>query len=168
MSINRYLLPVVAALAIATTACKNDAPAAADAPAATDLKQELLGTWQTYQVNVAVNSADGLDSFRSEMITADIWENTYGMEPPVFYFQPDDAFRRLHRALAGQVLDEATGTWRVNGDTLFLDENGKTTSYAVKFGSGKAAFRTTLDWDSDGQIDDEYQSVHRKISIGTE
>lgn len=134
----------------------------------TDLKSILLGTWQTTQINVAVNSADGLDSFRSEYLTQAIWEKDFNMQPPIFIFQPDQKYKTIHKNLAGQILNEARGIWNTFGDTLMLIEADVTYQYIVKSGKGKAAFRTFLDWDGDGEADDEYQSIQRQISIGTE
>ncbi|PSR11616.1 MAG: hypothetical protein DA408_07440 [Bacteroidetes bacterium] len=133
-----------------------------------DLKQELQGTWQTIQINVAVNSADGLDTFRTESLTQDVWERDFNMHPPVFYFKPDQKFTRVHRNLLDEVVDESRGMWNVFGDTLVLIEPHATYTYVVKMGEGRASFRSFIDWDEDGAEDDEYQSLQRKISIGTE
>ncbi len=133
-----------------------------------DLKTTLLGTWQTSQINVAVNSADGLDSFRAEYLTQEIWEKDFNMQPPIYYFQPDQKFRTVHKRLDGKIINESRGIWNTFGDTLMLIESEVSYQYVVKRGNGKAAFRTFLDWDGDGEADDEYQSVQRQISIGTE
>ena len=155
----------ILALLIAITACSSDKQT--ETEAATDLKTVLLGTWQTTQINVAINSADGLDTFRSEYLTQEIWEKDFNMQPPIFYFQPDQQFRTIHKNLAGQIVNESHGIWNAFGDTLMLIEPEVTYQYIVKSGEGKAAFRTFLDWDGDGEADDEYQSLQRQISIGT-
>lgn len=133
-----------------------------------DLKSALQGTWQTFQINVAVNSADGLDTFRTESLTEAIWKDVFNMEPPVWYFQPDQKFRRVHRNLNGGIVDQSRGMWNTFGDTLVLIEPEATYQYLVKVGEGRAAFRTFLDWDADGESDDEYQGLQRQISIGVE
>lgn len=133
----------------------------------TDLKKVLEGTWQTYQLNIAVNSADGLDSFRAEYLNQEIWEKEYNIQPPIYYFQADQNYRLVRLSLAGDVISESLGTWDTNGDTLIIVEPEISYKYVVKHGNGRAGFRTIMDWDGDGQADDEYQSIQRKISIGT-
>ncbi|RME98329.1 MAG: hypothetical protein D6772_09175 [Bacteroidetes bacterium] len=136
--------------------------------APTDLQEELIGTWQTVQLNVAVNSADGLDSFRAEQLTELVWERQFRMEPPIYYFRPDQKYRRVHRDLDGRIVDESQGSWETSGDTLILTEPGQTYRYVVKAGDGRATFRTLMDWDEDGAEDDVFQSLQRRISISAD
>lgn len=151
-------------------ACQNEPTTeeGATAEQAADLQSTLQGTWQTVQINVAVNSADGLDSFRSEQLSEGLWEREFNMQPPVYYFQPDQKFRRLHRTTAGEVASESRGIWNTFGDTLMLIEEEATYQYIVKYGNGRATFRTVLDWDDDGEADDVFQSLQRQISAGIE
>ena len=133
-----------------------------------DLKQAIQGTWQTTQLSVAVNSAEGLDSFRVDQLTEQVWEQQFGMKPPIHYFQPDQKFRREHRNINDDIIDSSRGIWNVFGDTLMLIEEDATYQYVVQGGDGRIAWRTLLDWDEDGEVDDEYQSVHRQISISAQ
>jgi hypothetical protein len=148
-------------------ACQSE-ETAAEEKTTVDLKTELAGTWQTVQLNVAVNSAEGQDSFRAEQLTEVIWERQFNMEPPIYYFQPDQKYRRVHRDLSGNVVDESRGIWNTFGDTLMLIEPDATYQYVVKAGDGRATFRTLLDWDEDGAEDDVFQSLQRRISISAE
>ena len=154
-------------LALSGFACQSEESAAAEEESV-DLKQLMQGTWQTTQISVAVNTAEGLDSFRVDQLTEQVWERQFGMKPPIFYFQPDQKFRREHRNINDQVVDESRGMWNTFGDTLMLIEENATYQYIVKAGDGRVAWRTFLDWDEDGEEDDEYQSIHRQISIGIE
>jgi hypothetical protein len=136
--------------------------------AAVDLKEALKGTWQTFQINVAINSADGRDTFRTVSYTQEVWEKGFNMEPPVYYFQPDQKYRLVHRSLEGNIVDQTRGIWNTFGDTLVLIEPERTTQYLVRLANGKATFRNFQDWDEDGEADDEYQGLQRQISIGTD
>lgn len=160
----------ILALFFTVTACSNTAESDQnnDNTEQVDLKASLQGTWQTTQINVAINSADGLDTFRAEYLTQEIWEKDFKMQPPIFYFQPDQQYKTVHKRLNGEILNESHGTWNTVNDTLILTEADITYQYVVKSGDGRAAFRTFLDWDGDGETDDEYQSVLRQISIGIE
>lgn len=162
----KYTFPLLGLL-LFVSACQQDAPTQANT-AGEDLKTALTGTWQTFQINVAINSADGRDTFRTESLTQEVWEKTFNMEPPVYYFQTDQKFRRVHRTLAGEVFSQSRGMWNTFGDTLVLIEPDTTYQYFVRIANGKATFRTFQDWDDDGEIDDEYQGLQRQISIGTD
>ena len=155
-------------IALATFACQTDRDEAAATEPTVDLKDALRGTWQTFQINVAVNSADGRDTFRTVMYTQEVWEQGFNMEPPVYYFQPDQKYRLVHRSLDGTIVDQTRGIWNVFGDTLVLIEPERTTQYQVRLANGKATFRNFQDWDEDGEADDEFQGLQRQISIGTE
>lgn len=162
-----YRISYLLVLCVTIIACNNDQTTTENETEAVDLKEALQGTWQTTQLTVAVNSVDGLDSFRVDELTERVWETDFGMKPPVYYFQPDQKFRKEHKTLAGELMNESRGVWNVFGDTLMLIEPEVTYQYTVKLSSGRMAFRTLLDWDEDGVEDDEYQCVFRQISIST-
>lgn len=163
----QYIL-LLASLVLLVAACQDNSSNEEEASTETfDLRKELQGTWQTVQINIALNTADGRDTFRTESLTEELWKQSFGMQPPLYYFQSDQKFRRLHKNLRDEVIDEAKGIWNVFGDTLMLIEPEATYQYLVRAGKGRATFRTFLDWDEDGEADDEYQGLHRKISIST-
>lgn len=163
----KYLLFFLS-LGLLFSACQQESTSSTSESDTVDLKTELRGTWQTFQVNIAVNSADGKDTFRTESLTQEVWEKGYGMEPPIYYFQADQKFRLVHRSLQGEIFDERRGIWNTFGDTLVLIEPDNTVQYKVRIGNGKATFRNFRDWDGDGAEDDEYQGLQRQISISTE
>ncbi len=152
------------------TACQADQPAntTEETTEEVDLKTALQGTWQTFQINVAVNTADGRDTFRTESLTEEVWEEVFNMEPPVYYFQADKKNRLEQRNTAGELVNQSSGMWNTFGDTLVLIEPEATYQYEVKLGNGRAAFRAFMDWDADGEEDDEYQGLQRQISISAE
>jgi hypothetical protein len=163
----KYLLFILG-LGLLVSACQQDNTTDTSTAETVDLKTALQGTWQTFQINVAVNTADGRDTFRTESLTQEVWEKSYGMEPPIYYFQADQKFRLVHRSLQGEIFDQRRGIWNTFGDTLVLIEPESTVQYKVKVGNGKATFRNFRDWDGDGAEDDEYQVLQRQISISTE
>lgn len=164
----RIFYSIVLVLLLAS--CTSDSPTQETENSTEDvsLQTVIQGTWQTFQLNVAVNSVDGLDSFHSEFIDQRIWESKFGIKPPVHYFSANNDYRLERLSLAGEILEQSKGTWDTNGDTLIIVQGSDTIKYSVKHGNGKAGFRTKIDWDGDGKVDDEYQSILRQISIGTE
>lgn len=161
----KYIFPLLS-MFLLFSACQQDA-VNENNMAGYDLKTALKGTWQTFQINVAINTADGRDTFRTESLTQEVWEKAFNMESPVYYFQADQKFRRVHRTLNGEIFSQSRGMWNTFGDTLVLIEPDTTYQYLVRIGNGKATFRTFLDWDDDGEADDEYQGLQRQISIST-
>jgi len=163
MNVN-YIFSLVL-IGLIVFACQNEEKAGEEA-VTPDLKEELLGTWQTVQINVAINSADGRDTFRTEFFTEDAWK-VNNMQPPFYYFQPDQKYRCVRKNIAGEIIDSQEGDWKVIGDTLTLMLPDTTESFVIKSGSGRATWRSFRDWDEDGAADDEYQELQRKVSIST-
>lgn len=170
MNLNLYtfLLLLVASFFLPSCQTDSNTNAANSAEAAFDFKDYIEGTWQTVQINVAVNSVDGLDSFRVDNLSEKVWRSEFGVNPPKYYFQPDNKFRREHTSITGELMDEGKGMWNVFGDTLVLIEPDATYQYVVKGDGSRVTFRTLLDWDEDGEADDQFQALHRKISVSSE
>ena len=81
------------------TACQSDqAETETSESAEVDLKTALQGTWQTFQINVAVNSADGRDTFRTESLTEEVWEEVEEGEMPLWFHLPMHPEARLSDA----------------------------------------------------------------------
>lgn len=129
------------------------------------LNEALPGAWQSVSVRVLVNSAEGLpDSSYVFEVREEEWAVRLGSQPIQWYFLPDNKYRQEFTALNGQSMSVTKGLWNTFGDTLMLIEPNATYQYVVSTGKGLAEFRTLLDWDGDGQEDDEYLGVHRKVS----
>lgn len=132
------------------------------------LSNVLPGTWESVSIRVEVNTAENTDSSYLFEVREEEWGERLGTRPIRFYFQPDNKYRQEFIALDGQPLSTAKGIWNTFGDTLMLIEPNATYQYLVSTGKGMAEFRTTMDWDGDGEEDDNYLSVQRRISLTTE
>ncbi|MCB0636597.1 MAG: hypothetical protein KDC54_08265 [Lewinella sp.] len=164
-----WLWTLLTAALIGWAACQSegDRGGSASEAEAVDLKKELPGAWQTIRINVAVNTADGRDTFVMNELTEEVWSRAFGMQPPVYYFQPDQKYRVEHRTLNDDLFSLERGIWNVFGDTLMLITDSATYQYRVRLRDGMASFRGFRDWDEDGQEDDEYQGVFRLIGLDT-
>lgn len=132
------------------------------------LKEALPGTWESVSIRVDVNTAENTDSSYVFEVKEEEWAQRLGSRPIRFYFQPDNKYRQEFTALSGEVVSATRGMWNTFGDTLMLIEPNATYQYQVATGKGLAEFRTMMDWDGDGQEDDSYLGVHRKISISAD
>ncbi len=133
-----------------------------------ELPKVLPGGWETTYIRVAVNSYMNADSNFVFEIKEENWEQRMQIAPLRTYFEPENKYRREHRALDGSLLSTTRGVWNTFGDTLMLIEPDATYSYQVAFDRGLAEFTAQLDWDGDGEADDQYLDIKRYIGISTE
>ncbi len=128
------------------------------------LKETLPGIWESVSVRVLVNSAESTDSSYVFEVREEEWGERLGTRPIRYYFQLDNKYRQEFIALNGELMSTSRGMWNAFSDTLMLIEPNATYQYIVSTGKGLAEFRTLLDWDGDGQEDDEYLGVYRQVS----
>lgn len=128
-----------------------------------NLKEELPGLWVTSRIEVKINSVNGQDTSYVENIEEATWRNRFSVHPPEYYFSTDQKFRREHRSLADTLMSSSRGIWNAFSDTLMLIEPDGTYQYLVSFEGTQAIFSTKLDWDGDGQADDDFKSWNRLL-----
>ena len=157
-----FLLTVCVSLMALLASCGDS-----KAPAETtlDLKKELPGTWDAVSFKYIVHSANNDPELDTIVETREEeWEKRYLTHPPRTFFLLDNKFRKEFRLLTGDTLNATRGIWNVFGDTLLFIEADTTYQYTVKIDKGMAEFHSILDADDDGQEDDEYIEVHRRVS----
>lgn len=134
-----------------------------------DLAKTLPGTWELVSIKVNVNTYENTDSSFIQEITEEQWEKVFYVKPARTYFELDNKYRRAHLDMNEQIMSETRGMWNVFNDTLMMIEPDATYQYIVMAQpNGLLQFSARLDWDSDGQDDDEYLGVQRYISRTTE
>ncbi len=90
------------------------------------------------------------------------WEAVLKIKPILTTYLEDGNYNSEYIGLDGNPLQTTSGKWGVEGDTLYLTEQGKTTAYFFEWQEGKAAFKGYLDWDNDGLEDDLYVGIQVK------
>ena len=133
-------------------------------PPPVDLSDQLIGTWETTFIHVDVVSAEGKDSMYVFEIDEQTWMNRMQVKPLRTLFNPDNSYRVQYPALNDSLLSEERGLWQLYGDTLHLIQPDATYIYEIALSNGQATFHATLDWDGDGEDDDNYRNKRRKIS----
>jgi hypothetical protein len=128
-----------------------------------NLKQTLPGMWITSRIEVTINSLNGTDTTIVEKVEENTWRNRFFVHPPEYYFGSDNKYRRVHRSLADTLISNARGLWNTFGDTLMLIEPDATYQYVVSKENEQIIFKTMVDWDGDGQTDDEFSSWQRLL-----
>lgn len=126
---------------------------------------ELYGVWEGVSFQVTVNSAENLpDSSFIFNVTEGDWEQLLQVKPVRTIYLPDSTYVQEFRNLGGEIYDSSKGLWRTLGDTLMLLERDAQYMYDSEIAeNGLLWLRSLVDWDGDGQEDDEYRAAHRLI-----
>ena len=123
----------------------------------------LVGAWENVSLKVTVNTIDNTDSIFTLMVPAGEWENKLGIKPIRTEYAPNNTYRSEYRNLQDSVIRITRGIWNVFSDTLLLIEPEATYQYLMRYRNDIIEFRSQLDWDGDGQDDDEYLGLQRKL-----
>lgn len=146
-------------------ACQSgESPANEEVASKVDLKKALPGTWESISVTVNINTANNTDSSYVFEVKEENWESKLGLKPLRSYYDYDNKYRLEYRSLVDTVINIDRGIWNVFGDTLMLIEPKATYQYIVKIENGFSEFRRIMDWDGDGEEDDEYLGIQRYVS----
>ncbi|MEO0731735.1 MAG: hypothetical protein AAFZ52_02795 [Bacteroidota bacterium] len=156
-----HALPVLLCT-LALMACQpQEEPADTPPPA---MEEALLGTWETIEIEVKAPSYQGQDTSIHHHIREADWGRTYGVQPARTVFTPDGKLARTHKLLNGQVADVTHGLWKVQGsDSLLFIEPNKTLYYAHDLAGNRLTLTGRIDWDLDGEEDDDFRSVLRLV-----
>lgn len=158
------------ALVLIFAACKNESPESQETSAPSiDLKQEMPGIWESVSIRVQVNSPEDQDSSYVFEVLEENWVSTLGIKPIRTYYEVDNKYRTEYISRFDSLTNVKRGMWNTFGDTLMLIEPDASYQYTVKLmGNGLAEFKSLLDWDGDGQEDDEYTGIQRLVSKSTQ
>ncbi|CAH1002304.1 hypothetical protein LEM8419_03220 [Neolewinella maritima] len=129
-----------------------------------DLTNDLLGTWETVELDIQYASFQGGDTAYAELIQEADWGRKYGVRPPSTVFTPDGKLRRTHRLRSGQVANVTHGIWRTQGDSLLVIEPNVTYTYYPDLRGDRLQLTGITDQDKDGERDDTYRAVYRLVS----
>ncbi|MCP3928154.1 MAG: hypothetical protein GY705_03530 [Bacteroidetes bacterium] len=132
-----------------------------------DMGTLLSGVWESVSLNVEINSYLNEDTSFVFDVPEEKWISILGILPQKTYFEKDSTYRVEYIDKTGAIYQVTHGKWLVNEDTLFLNEPSLNYQYLVTYSDGLIEYRSTLDWDGDGQEDDKYLGVHRRISRTT-
>lgn len=137
-----------------------------DSSSKLDLLEIMPGTWESVSIQVTVNAGQDNDSSYIFDVPEKDWSSRLGIRPIKSYYEAGNGstYYSEYIGLDGEIQDVTRGKWYVNGDSLRLVTPIATYEYLVSFAGGKTEFRAVLDWDRDGEDDDEYLGVQRKIS----
>lgn len=137
-------------LLVLCVSCSGTAPDNSHITAA--LQDELPGKWRA--VGITIHITDSLAAAQ----TLQIDEATLREKPILWEFETGNRYRTTSGADGTQ----SRGIWNAFSDTLMMVEPRATYQYVVNFMDKEAIFRATVDWDGDGEADDNYVGRFRK------
>ena len=167
----RQIIYTFIVLSLGFWACESTekAPETAASEMTSNLTEELSGTWESVSLKVFVKTYENTDSSFIIDVQERDWEASFGMRPTKMVFQPNDKYYSEHRSTIDTLIDITRGLWKLEADTIqMVTEVGVTYRYRVKVRNGLSEFRAFVDWDGDGEEDDEYIEIKRLVSISTD
>lgn len=127
------------------------------------LSEALLGTWEIIDLQVDIPSYLGEDSSVVERIQEADWGKIYGVKPARTTFTPDGKLKRTYYFANGQISDITHGLWKAEGDSLTFIEPGVVYRYFPQLEGEKLRLQGRVDWDKDGEEDDDYSANFRLV-----
>jgi hypothetical protein len=155
---------LILAIALTNIACQQESGNQESEGSTPDLQTALPGTWEAVSIRVDIPTVDSTEYDSVFTVSEEYWVDKFRIQPVKTYFQADNKYRQEFRNSMDSLLNEVKGIWNVFGDTLMLIEPNASNTYLVEIGKGLVTLKATVDWDGDGQTDDTYKAVHRKIS----
>jgi len=145
-------------------ACNGPEPAP-EAPVEPPFSEALLGTWETIEVETHSPTYGGQDTTVHLLIKEADWGRQYGSKPARTEYTADGKLKRTYYNIRGEVMDITNGLWKVVGeDSLFIIEPNTTISYKHELDGSRLTLTGKVDWDYDGEEDDDYRAVMRLVS----
>ncbi len=131
--------------------------------------EQILGTWETIEVEATSPTYQGLDTTVHQVIREADWGRLFGVRPSRTLYTNDGKLRRTYYNADGVVTDVTNGLWREKGkDSLLVIEPNTTLNYHYQLEGERLTLRGTIDWDFDGEKDDNYRAVMRLVSRTSE
>jgi hypothetical protein len=158
-------LPVLLICAFLLAGCGQENAATTATPPVPAIAEALLGTWETVEVETTSNSYYGQDTTVYQKIMEADWKNTYGIKPARTVYSADGKLVRTYYNLAGEITDLTHGLWKAQGtDSLFIIEPNVTMQYKYELDGSRMILTGLVDWDFDGEQDDNYRAVLRLVA----
>jgi hypothetical protein len=151
-------------LLILLVSCTNDPKTPEDVAPELSLEEAILGTWETIELEIHSPTYQGEDTTVHQLIKEADWARVYGVQPSRTVFTADGKLKRTHKLVDGQDAGVINGLWKVTEtDSLFIIEPEVTYTYAPKMENQRLTLSGIVDYDFDGEKDDEYRSVMRLV-----
>lgn len=129
----------------------------------TELEQAIVGEWANVSMRVWVKTYDKSDTSFIVDINEDNWDMKMTVKPIITTIYEDGTYISEFRNSFDSLIYQPKGRWMIDGDTLIMEDHQAVYRYHVFVDGDRAEFKTILDWDGDGQADDEYFGIQRRM-----
>jgi len=130
----------------------------------TQLEIDIVGEWINNSMKVRVNTFNNSDTSFIVDINEETWEMKMNIKPIVTTIREDGTYISEFRNSFDSLIYRPEGSWLIDGDTLIMEDHQEVYKYQVFIDGGRAEFKNMIDWDNDGNVDDEYSGVQLKIN----
>jgi hypothetical protein len=132
------------------------------------LKEYMTDSWQTSYLKIEMPTFQKSDS-------TSVFEDTFQNNPARIAqskYNADGTFVAWYLNREGEKLGETPGTWKIKGDSLFIeyDYEGKNSKVSYFIKKTEQGFEGTskYDWDNDGEYDDLLLMKTKRIRLDKE
>lgn len=159
----RFLFPACLIVSLLTACSPTSGTQNYGADESSDLAEALIGEWRNVSLHITLNTANGTDETEEVQYNESNWEEQFGMKPARTFFQEDGSYYTEYRDLDDSVFQVAQGAWRLMRDSLIMEESNFTYRYQIRIKENTGEFKALVDGDEDGEWDDDYVEVQRKV-----
>lgn len=127
-----------------------------------ELEQSFIGEWTNVSMRIWVKTYNQSDTSFIVDINEENWDLKMTVQPIVTTVFEDGTYVSEFRNSFDSLMYRPEGTWMIDGDSLIMQDHQAVYKYKIFIDGDLAEFKSVIDWDGDGDIDDDYFGVQRK------
>ncbi|WNJ21011.1 YciI family protein [Pontibacter sp. G13] len=129
--------------------------------------QNMSGNWEAESISVSVDGAQGVSVKTIEANKTDFLQ-VLGIKTNAGDYHSDSTYTEYYLGEGDSLLAKIEGRWYVSQDSMYAYPEGapeKANAFRVRWlDEERAEFSGLVDWDNDGQQDDRFVGISRRIS----
>ncbi len=126
------------------------------------LEKDIVGEWINVAMKVNVKTYNNTDTSFIVDINEDSWNMKMNIKPIITKIYDDGTYTSEFRNSYDSLMYNPKGTWFIDGDTLVMEDHQATYKYQIFIDGDMSEFKSMIDWDKDGDMDDEYFGKQQK------
>lgn len=133
------------------------------------LYDTLTGDWKAEKYRIKINSLNGGTKDSVTIISVEEFQEEMGFSGNYARYKENGDYTMLFTDSTNHSILKVTGMWRLEGDTLLINQvvpQERLMQYEVKSKRNKAIYSGLIDYDNDGEEDDELTIVATKLEPG--
>lgn len=127
-----------------------------------ELERNFVGEWKNVSMRVWVKTYNQSDTSFIVDINEENWDLKMTVKPIITTVYDDGTYISEFRNSFDSLIYKPEGTWFIDGDSLIMEDHQAVYRYQIFIDGNIAEFKSIVDWDQDGEVDDEYFGVQEK------